>query len=90
MSQIERMTVALPTEMANIVRSAVTSGEYASSSEVFRDALRDWKRKRALQEQEVDAIHAGVKKGLDDLKAEQVQSAEEVLSRLEAKYSTAH
>ena len=32
------------------VRQAVETGDYASSSEVVRDALRDWTHKRQLQQ----------------------------------------
>ncbi len=86
MTQIERMTVALPMEMAVVIREAVESGDYASSSEVFRDAIRDWKHKRQLQRQEVAHILSGVQQGLADLQAGRVKPAEEVLSRLEEKY----
>ncbi len=86
MTQIERMTVALPAEMAGIIRDAVESGDYASSSEVFRDAIRDWKHKRQLQQQEVESIMLGVRQGLADLKAGRIKPAEDVLSRLEKKY----
>lgn len=34
------MSVTLPHEMADLVRSKVASGEYASESEVIRDGLR--------------------------------------------------
>ena len=47
MSTIERITVTLTAEMAKAVRGAVQAGEYASSSEIFREALRDWRHKRA-------------------------------------------
>jgi antitoxin ParD1/3/4 len=42
MSTVEKISIALPPEMVAVVRSAVDTGEYASSSEVVRDALRDW------------------------------------------------
>ncbi len=32
------------------------SGEYASSSEVIREALRDWKQKRLLQLENIDEL----------------------------------
>ena len=48
---VEKLSIALPPEMAALVREAVEGGEYASSSEVIRDALRAWKRKRLLQRQ---------------------------------------
>jgi antitoxin ParD1/3/4 len=34
----------------------VESGEYASSSEVIREALRDWKQKRLLQLENIDEL----------------------------------
>ena len=50
MPTIEKLSIALPTEMASLVRSAVEGGEYSSNSEVIRDALRDWTYKRSLRE----------------------------------------
>lgn len=69
MSTIERLTVTLPHEMANVVRDAVQAGDYASTSEVVRAALRDWKVKRALQLDELAALRADIDKGLSDLAA---------------------
>lgn len=46
-ARVEKISIALTQDMAAMVRQAVDSGEYASSSEVVRDALRDWKAKRA-------------------------------------------
>jgi antitoxin ParD1/3/4 len=51
MPTIEKLSIALPTEMATIVRQAVEAGEYSSQSEVVRDALRDWTHKRNLRTQ---------------------------------------
>jgi len=42
MGDIERLTITLPAEMAELVKGAVDDGDYASSSEVIREALRDW------------------------------------------------
>ena len=44
-------------------------GGYASSSEVIREAMRDWKIKRALQLQEFANLQADLDKGLADLAA---------------------
>ena len=46
MSKIERLSIALTPELAAVVRDAVQSGDYASTSEVIRDALRAWTHKR--------------------------------------------
>lgn len=56
MSNVEKVSVALTTEMAAEVRAAVSSGEYASSSEVIREALRDWKLKRSLRQQRIEEL----------------------------------
>jgi antitoxin ParD1/3/4 len=66
-SAIERLTITLPSEMAAVVKGAVEGGDYASSSEVVREALRDWNLKRALQLQELAALKADIDKGLSDL-----------------------
>ena len=56
MSDNERITVALPTPMADRMRSAVESGEYATTSEIVRDALRLWEGRRELREREIMAL----------------------------------
>lgn len=73
MAEIERMTITLPAEMVAVVRDAVEGGDYASSSEVMREALRDWKLKRALQFQELVALKAEIDRGLIDLAEGRVQ-----------------
>ena len=69
MSTIERMTITMPADMAAIVKAAVDDGDYASTSEVVRDALREWKTKRAIQIQEIAALKADIDKGLADVAA---------------------
>ena len=59
--------ITLPSDTAAVVRGAVAGGDYASTSEVVREALRDWKMKRALQLQELAALRSDIDKGLADL-----------------------
>jgi antitoxin ParD1/3/4 len=73
MAEIERLTITLPHDMAAVVKGAVEGGDYASSSEVVREALRDWKMKRALQLKEMEALKADIDKGLTDLAEGRVQ-----------------
>ncbi len=73
MAEIERMTITLPSDMAAVVKGAVEGGDYASSSEVVREALRDWKMKRALQLQELASLKADIDRGLSDLAEGRVQ-----------------
>ncbi len=56
MAEIERLSVALPAPMADAVRRAVHAGEYASTSEVIRDALRLWESRRQLRERDVEVV----------------------------------
>ena len=56
MAQIERLSIALPTPMADSVREAVEAGEYASVSEVMRDALRLWEARRELHQRDIELL----------------------------------
>ncbi|NEX23563.1 type II toxin-antitoxin system ParD family antitoxin [Thiorhodococcus mannitoliphagus] len=56
MSNVEKVSIALTPEMLAVVREAVESGEYASNSEVMREALRDWKRRRTLETKEIEEL----------------------------------
>jgi S-DNA-T family DNA segregation ATPase FtsK/SpoIIIE len=82
MSKLERLSISLTPELASLVRSAVAEGDYASTSEVIREALRDWKIKQksyctnefsivnidSCNNSEFDAFHE-----FDDLYAEAVK-----------------
>lgn len=65
MGTVERMTVTMPAEMAETLRQAVAGGEYASTSEVVREALRDWTRSRDTERRELEALRAAIKAELD-------------------------
>ena len=44
---VEKVSVALTEELAEEVREAVRTGDYASVSEVVREAVRTWMERRA-------------------------------------------
>ena len=67
MAEIERLTIILTPEMAAVLNDAVAGGDYASTSEVVRDALHDWQARRALQLRELAALKADIDTGLADL-----------------------
>lgn len=54
MQGVEKLSVALTPEMAAMVRQAVQTGEYATASEVIRDALRLWKAEQQVRAREVE------------------------------------
>lgn len=67
MAGVERLTITLPTDMAALVKGAVDAGGYASTSEVVREALRDWRLKQELRLQEVAALKAEIDRGMADV-----------------------
>lgn len=58
MGQIDKRSVTLSQELATAVDEAVAAGEYASASEVVRDALRLWKERRDLFGYTVEELRA--------------------------------
>ncbi|MCF8017422.1 MAG: type II toxin-antitoxin system ParD family antitoxin [Chromatiaceae bacterium] len=64
MANVEKVNIALTPEMLAAVREAVESGDYASSSDVVREALQDWKRRRALEQKDLEALRALWQEGL--------------------------
>ena len=77
MATVEKLSIALTPEMAKEVRMAVESGEYAGSSEVIREALRDWRRKRALQDRRIEELRSLWREGVASGKG-QYRSMEEI------------
>lgn len=84
MTTAEKISIALPPEMVAIVHGAVATGEYASSSEVVRDALRDWTHKRSLRQQGVAELRQVWREARQDKRPG--VSTDDVLDRLEQKY----
>lgn len=65
MANVEKMTIALTAEQAYFVRNAVDSGEYASTSEAIREAVREWKERRDLLGFTADELRALAQAGID-------------------------
>jgi antitoxin ParD1/3/4 len=80
---IERLTITLPADMAGLVRGAVDEGDYASTSEVIREALRDWKLKRELRLRQLTELKADIDRGLADVAEGRVASfdTERIIAR---------
>ena len=67
MAKVEKVSVALTPELAVMMREAVETGEYASASEVMREAVRGWKHWRAQRANAVEELgrlwNAGLSSG---------------------------
>lgn len=84
MANAEKISIALPSEMVHIIRIAVATGEYASSSEVVRDALRDWIYKNSQRQKKMSELRQLWKEAISDKTPG--SSMDDVLNRLENKY----
>ena len=84
MAKVEKINVVLSEDTLSAVRDAVASGEYASTGEVVRDALRDWKVKHRLSRIELDEMRRLVQEGADSGPG---IDTELVFARLHAKYA---
>jgi antitoxin ParD1/3/4 len=56
MATVEKLSIALTPELAADIRRAIAKGEYSSTSEVVRDALRAWKQMRQERAIATDAL----------------------------------
>lgn len=83
MPTVERMTITMPAELAETLRQTVAGGEYASTSEVVREALREWTRRRDAERQDLEALRAAIRAGLDSGPG---LPADQVFAELRARY----
>lgn len=81
---IERMTITMPAEMAATLRQTVAGGKYASTSEVVREALREWARAREIERGDPEALREVIQAGLNSGPG---ILAEEVFAELRARYA---
>ena len=56
MANIEKVSVALTGEQVLALKAAVESGEYATTSEIVREAVRDWQLKRELRQEDIKRL----------------------------------
>jgi antitoxin ParD1/3/4 len=53
MPDVQKISIALTAEQIGALKAAVETGEYATTSEIVREALRDWQFKRELRQQDL-------------------------------------
>jgi antitoxin ParD1/3/4 len=66
MQSAEEISIILPPDMARLLRAAVAGGEYASTSEALRDAVRAWHRQRLEDAERLAALRARAQASLAD------------------------
>jgi antitoxin ParD1/3/4 len=63
MPDIEKVSVALTGEQVTNLKAAVESGEYATTSEAIREALREWQWKREVRGKEIERLRKAWEEG---------------------------
>jgi antitoxin ParD1/3/4 len=63
---VEKLSISLPPDLLRDVRESVESGEFSSTSEAMRDAIRIWKRTREEDAERLSVIRARIRRSLDD------------------------
>ncbi len=82
----EKLSITLPEDMASEIKRRVKSGAYASTSEVLREAMRNWLRQEAEHEARMAAIRARIEHSVDDTRPR--LSSDEMRTYLDALYAS--
>jgi len=53
MPDVQKLSIALTAEQISSLKAAVETGEYATTSEIVREAIRDWQFKRELRQEDL-------------------------------------
>jgi putative addiction module CopG family antidote len=88
MRTTQQLSITLPNDMADVVKTKVKTGEYASESEVIRDGLRALLTRDRVVE---SWLHNQVGPAYDALKADpsRAVTADQVRARLTAEHAKA-
>jgi antitoxin ParD1/3/4 len=63
MPEIQKVSIALTGEQVAALKAAVETGEYATTSEAIREALRDWQWKRELRGEDLKRLRESWQQG---------------------------
>jgi antitoxin ParD1/3/4 len=66
MSQVEKISVSVTSQLATMMREAVASGGYATTSEIVREALRDWETRQFERRQLMIEFDSMIAEGLNN------------------------
>jgi putative addiction module CopG family antidote len=86
MRTTQQLSITLPNDMADVVKTKVQTGEYASESEVIRDGLRTLlARDRAIE----NWLHDQIAPAYDAIKSDPTRAvtAEHIRARLVAEHA---
>ena len=82
MQNAEKISITMTPEMLSDIRASVESGEFASTSEAMRDAVRIWQRERLERAERLESIRARIRQSINDPRPS--LTTEEVDARIKA------
>ena len=62
----EKISITLTPEMNRMIKQRVEAGDYGSTSELIRDALRVWQKREEEHRQKLAEIRARIQASIDD------------------------
>jgi antitoxin ParD1/3/4 len=66
MSAAEKISITLTSEMNRLIKQRVEAGDFASSSELIREALRVWQKQEGEHQVRLAALRARIQESIDD------------------------
>ena len=66
MSAAEKISITLTPEMNRIIKQRVAAGDFASSSELIREALRVWQKREDEHRERLTSIRARLQNSIED------------------------
>jgi antitoxin ParD1/3/4 len=66
MRPVEKLSITLPADTAEMIRGKVKGGAYASNSEVIREALRLWHEREVTKTRRLDEVRDRIADSIDD------------------------
>ena len=64
----EKISITVTPAMKRVLEERVASGQFASASELMREAFRTWKRQQDEHEERLASIRARMDRSMNDLK----------------------
>lgn len=87
MQPAEKISITMTPDQLRAVRESVEAGEYASTSEVLREAVRLWQRQRHEDAERLNVIRSRIRRSLDDPRPD--LTGDEVQANLDALFAEA-
>lgn len=66
MRNAEKVSVTMTSEQMQVIRESVQSGEFTTTSEAMRDAVRVWQRQRIEDAECLEAVRARIHRSIND------------------------